>query len=119
MRDITLNNVFSSLNVDCGHYFRSTRSHDLNWSCDGLDRLCHGKISVANQSGEDLGQYGARHLVTATLDSGQIGGGNFFFCNTPVGHHRQISFDLEDAFTWVSHNFKMHISGKYYILDFH
>ena len=34
--------------------------------------------------------YGARHLVTATLDSGQIGGGIFFFCNTPVGRRRQI-----------------------------
>ena len=55
VREITLN-VFSSLNVDCGHYFRSTRSPDLNWSCDGLDRLCHGKISVASQSSEDSGQ---------------------------------------------------------------
>ena len=53
VRVITLNNVFSGLNVD---YFRSTRSPDLNWSCDGLDRLCHGKILVASQSGEDLGQ---------------------------------------------------------------
>ena len=30
-----------------------------------------------------LAFYGARHLVTATLDSGQIGGGIFFFFEIP------------------------------------
>ena len=62
--------------------------------------------------------YGACHLVTATVDSGQINR-RFFFCNTPVGRHRQISFDLEDVFTQFLHNFEVYITGNYYTLHFH
>ena len=36
--------------------------------------------------------YGARHLVTATLDSGQIGGGIFFFLEYPSGAPQAIFF---------------------------
>ena len=63
-------------------------------------------------------RYGARHLVTATLDSGQIGGG-FFFLEYPSGAPQANFFDLKDVFTWFLHNFEVHISGNYYMLHFH
>ena len=59
-----------------------------------------------------LGTYGARHLVTATLDSGQIGGGIFFFLEYPSGALQAIFFDLKDVFTQFLHNFEVHISGE-------
>ena len=63
--------------------------------------------------------YGARHLVTATLDSGQIGGGNFSFLQYPSGVPQAKFFDLKDVFTQFLHNFEVQISGNYYMLHFH
>ena len=63
--------------------------------------------------------YGARHLVTATLDSGQISGGIFFFLQYPSGAPQAIFFDLNDVFTRFLHNFEVQISGNYYMLHFH
>ena len=56
---------------------------------------------------------GARHLVTATLDSGQIGGG-ILFLQYPSGAPQANFFDLKDVFTRFLHNFEVQISGNYY-----
>ena len=67
----------------------------------------------------NLETYDARHLVTATLDSGQIGGGIFFFLQYPGGPPQAIFFDLKDVFTRFLHNFEVYTSGNYYMLHFH
>ena len=63
--------------------------------------------------------YGTHHLVTTTLDSGQIGRGIFFFLQYPSGVPQAIFFDLKDVFTQFLLNFEVHISGNYYMLHFH